>query len=774
MDANLLTELAARLWQPWVAALLLLAAAVLTLATGFVQLRGLPAAVRQALAARRGGEEARFAMLAVIAASCGIGGLGAGVLAVQWGGRGALMWMWITMVLAMALRFADAALRRPSPTAVTPASPKAGGGAMGLVMLLAGLAVAGSLQGQQLGTMVETLWDGAPLTGAIALAVLAVPLLWLDAGRRVLLQAAPWALLGWLVIAGVLLARDDLMLSLALGDAWGEAFGLQPAVTGALTGGAAHAFAEGVLAAALAGAVGPSSTSPRARTHVALLAPLVGIGLIGSLGGLVAATAPSRDSIVLPEPTPLERYHSRGLRPSQQVGQTVVMPVDSPLEADKFYAFLLRSNPRGIAFAQLDGKNNAVLVPGWQVADGVHDVIFRMREKDPAAKNMSWDVRVPCNREEVTTRDGSHLVKLTPVNPDLELRKLIAYYELSDKPYVPLADAHFVGKLGIAQSPDENLGEHLAMFEAEGADRPFNPKLHEFFRGGYRGPYADIEQERPPMGWIAVAGFEAELGTKVALRLPASSRGEPFVRVNRAGGIEAPAWDLLMRADELVVRHQSDPTQDIVIPVRARLDGYRIRYETDDPEWQDFRALASRQGFLPTPFVRVRDVDFDAEVHGDARLAPEFRGHRSLVALHELVEPQGPWGEVLPYHPHPMELVGSGMHGPVLARDGAAVIAGRLRDESGDQPRWLGHLAGVLAFVLALGCAAGWTHLLAPGVSSKITVIVLASAMAGGGAMAWPVAQAFAAVAFAVVVIAVAIAGLRGLATVRAAANDPE
>ncbi|MFO0634458.1 MAG: hypothetical protein U0168_16555 [Nannocystaceae bacterium] len=38
-----------------------------------------------------------------------------------------------------------------------------------------------------------------------------------------------------------------------------------------------------------------------------------------------------------------------------------------------------------------------------------------------------------------------------------------------------LADFAFVGKVDTAQSPDSSLGEHPAMYEAEGVDWPFNP-----------------------------------------------------------------------------------------------------------------------------------------------------------------------------------------------------------------------------------------------------------------------------------------------------------
>ncbi|MBX7078555.1 MAG: hypothetical protein K1X88_05140 [Nannocystaceae bacterium] len=767
MDSNALTELAARLWQPWAAAWVLAIAAIVTIATMAVQLRGLPAGVRGVL---RSHGPARTGTLAALLVGTGGGALGAGALAVQWGGRGAIVWMWITMVLVMAWRFGEAALheRDGGAKTSTPSKPSA----VAVASMLVAIAVAGAIAGQQTGALVDGLWDTTPLRAAIALGVVAVPLLWLDAGRRLLLRLAPLALLAWVVLALMLLSRDELQLQLALGDAWSEAFGLRASTVGVIAGGAAQAFAEGVLAAAIAGGIGPAGAPSTAPSRTAMLAPLLGVGLCGSLAALATATAPQRDSLVLPEPLPLERNHSRGLRPSQQVGQTIVLPTDTPLRDGGHYAFRIRGNPRGTPFAKLETKDNAVILPAWAVAQDVHEIVFRMKEKDPASKLMSWDVRIPCNREVIPGSGGADLLKLTPVNPDLELKKLVAYYELSAQPYVPLADFSFIGKVDTAQSPDSALGEHLAMYEAEGADRPFNPKLHEFFRGGFRGPYADIETERPPWAWITVPGFDAEIGTRVALRLPASPRGEPLLRLNRAGGAESPPWDVLMGARELVLRHNTDPEQDIVVPVKTKLDGYRIRYEPLDPQWEDFRKLASMTQYAPTPFVRVRDVDFEAEVHGDTRLPPEHAGRRALVPLHALAEPQGAWGEVLPYQPHPMELVAAGMHGPVLARDGAASVAGRLRDESPEQPRWLGHLAALAGFVLSLGAAAAWTESLASRWSPRLLAPVIGGAMVAGGAMQWPVAQAFTALVLALAAALGGVAVLRGLSVLRAAARS--
>jgi hypothetical protein len=769
-----LTSLASRLWQPWLAVVVLAIGVLLLFSTGLVQVRGLKAAI----AGARRRDDARAIPWGVLAVGCGAGGLGAGALAVQWGGRGAIVWMWIAMFLAMGWRFAESVLRAPVD-AGAPADPARPATqpllrrVWSFASIAAALAIAGVFGGQQLGVLLEQTWGVRALQGSIGFGVLAAIVVAVPGARRAALMAVPVGLVAWIVVAAMLLFQDDLLLSLALGDAYNEAFGVRPALTGAVVGGVAHALAEGVLAATLAGGIGQGAVAGRGSLRLAMLAPLVGVGLLGSTGALAVATEPALVSLSTGDQVPLERHHSRGLRPSQQVGQTIVLPKDSPLEDNQTYAFLVRANPRGLGFgAKLDAENNAVILPAWQVTEAANEVVFRMRDKDPLAKNASWDVRIPVTREILPGRGGPEVLRLKPVNPDLDFKKLVAYYELGTQPYVPMADYHFVGKVGIAQSPDETLGEHLAMFEAEGADRPFNPKLHEFFRAGYRGPYADVELERPPWGWVAPAGFDGEVGSVVDLRLVASPRGEPFARLNRTGGVEAPPWDLLTGVRELVVQHTTDPEQDIIIPVETKQDGYRMRFVPKDKEWEDFRKLAGMPEYRPTPFVRVRDVDFVGEIHGDARLGPEYAGRRAIVAHHPVAEPQGPWGEYLPYVPHPAELVSAGMRGPVLARDGAARIGGRLH---GEGLGWAANVAAIAMIVLGLGSIVGWSSAAAedPG-ARRMIGLAIAAAAAAGGATPWVTAQATAGITAALGVLAATALVLTHLGRIRDAAKGAD
>ncbi len=759
---------ASRLWQPWLALAVLGVGVVVLFAGGAVQLRGLVAAGRGML--RR--DDTDTLPWGVLAVGCGAGGLGAGALAVQWGGRGAILWMWIAMVLAMGWRFAEAVLRAAPPA--DPGAPSRPGLSRlwAFTSICGALGIAGIFGGQQLGALLEQTWHVPAQLAAVGFAVAAAVVSVIPTARRLVVLLVPVGLVAWIVVAVVLLAQDDLLLSLALGDAYNEAFGLRPAVAGAIVGGMAHALAQGVLAASLSGAIAQGAVPSRGSLRAGMLAPVCSIGLLGSLGALVVATEPPPTSLSTGAPVPLERHHSRGLRPSQQVGQTVVLPKDSPLQDKETYGFLVRGNPRGIGFAKLDAAKNAVIMPAWQVTEESSEVVFRMRDADPGAAQASWDVRIPCKREVLEGRGGPAVLRLTPVNPDLDFKKLIAYYELSNQPYVPMADFEFVGKVGLAQSPDETLGEHLAMFEVEGVDRAFNPKLHEFFRGGYRGPYATTETERPPWAFVAPAEFEGEIGAVVDLRLVASPRGEAFARLNRAGGAEGPPWDLLTNVRELVVQHTTDPEQDIVIPVDAKQDGYRVRFVAKDPQWEDFRRLAGMPEYRPTPFVRVRDLDFVGEIHSDARLAPELAGRRTIVAHHPLAEPQGPWGGVLPYAPHPSELVGMGMVGPVLARDGAARIGGRMMEGG---LGWAGHVTAFAMLVLGLASIVGWSSSLGeePTTRRAMGVAVAIAAGIGGGAP-WLVAQSTAAIAAGLGIVAGGSLVLMNLGRIRAAARQKD
>lgn len=751
-------------WQPWLGVLVLVLAILLVFATGFALLRRFAAGVTDALAARRVDDDTRDASAGWLVAGLGVGSIAAGAAAIELGGPGALVWLWIGVAAAMALRYGEAILRDEGETDRPATRPL--GKLWGLGAVLALVGIAGIYGGHETGALFAGIGEVEPFVGAVSLAVLAAPLLFVASARRVVYVVAPIALVIWVVILLVVVFEDPLLAQLAIGDAVQAAFGLGPATAG-VAGGAAAGMAFGVWASTIAG--GPMGTRTPARRGklawpaIALLGPLGG-GALATTGALAAITEP-KDTPAITEPrlVPLERHHSRGLRPSQQVGQTVVLPEDSPLESGKFYGFKVRGNPRGTPLGKLQPDDNAVFIPAWKIAEQVDTVVFRARDKEQA-KQGGWDVRVPVVREEMPTKGGRGVVKLSPRDPEVDFSKLLARYELGSQPFVVTADYHFTGKVAMASTPDESLGEHKAMFEVQGADRPFDPDLHEFFRVGYRGPYADVDGDRPPWGFVGVEGYAPEIGSVVDLRLPASPRGEPFVRLDRAGGAESPPWDFLLAARELVIRHDTDPTLDLVLAVQPELDGARIRWRVKDPDWEDLRRAGKMAGYRALPFVRVADYDFQAEVHGDARLAPEFAGRRSLVALHELGEPQGPFGE-LPYHPHPGEVAAMGMHPPVLARDGAARIGVHTRAAL---PSWASVLAGLAALLLAVAATTGWFARTVEGATPTMAVgVMLLAAIVGSTALSWHGALGISLASAAIVVGLGAVAIVLGLGEIR-------
>jgi Na+/alanine symporter len=707
MDPN-----ASGLANPWVPYVFLGTALVVTVATLGVQARAIVLGVRSWWSDARAPADATV----LLGGSAGLAGIVGSAVAVTVAGPGALVWMWIATALGMSLHFIEARSTAEGEDEAPFVSRRLGSlGKMFaawscLAFLPLAVLAGGMLQSQQAAAAIgPTVGASLPVLTAM-IGIAAVPFGFSSRLRDPLIRiGVPVAILLYCAFGIGILSEDSLLLELALGDAWRQAFGIVPAAGGTAAGAVTVAAHHGILRAITGGqlALGPAgwSTSPgakdpRAIGAAAMLVPLVTVGALGTTTALaIAATPVERVSVIEGNLVPLERAFSRGLRPSQQVGQTVVLPDDAGLEAGKFYAMVMRSNPRGHPFAQLLRDDNAVFLAQWEISEDVTQVVFRAKEPRLAAR-AAWDVRVDCDVE-VIEAGGIGGLRLTPKDPDLDFAKLISHFELDSKPHVPVSDFRFVGRVAKATSPDERIGEHLALYEPPSDDRPFNPKFHEFFRGGYRGPYPQTEDPRPPWGFVATEGFDAEIGSVVKLELVPDPRGEDLLRVNRAGGLEGPPWDLMMQVREVVLRHREGPTQDIVVPVRASLDGFRVRLAAEDPQWEDFRKV-ERIPDLTGPFARIGAVRFEAEVHSDMRLAPELAGRRSLVPIHEQGEPAGPTGAI-PYTPHPAELVEAGVAGPFVVREGVEALTSRFEHRYGAVGSTV---FAVVAFVLGLAAIA--------------------------------------------------------------------
>lgn len=715
-------ELAAQAWNPWLAWLVLGVGAVLLLATLGAPVRALPRALA-ALRDRSVTEAGGGPLWLPLAAATGMGGITGGVLAVSMGGPGALVWMWITTILGMGIAFAEGSLGARGRGIEEPAAvhllsaPKLGrllAPMYALAVMVLAVVVGGAFQAHQAAVVLRSTYALPPQAVAIGLAVLAAPFVLVPKLRRPLFMLVPVVLVIYAVAAFAAAGEEGVMLSLLIGDAVNQAFGVAPATGGAIGGGVGLAITHGVLRATLAGEAGLGSAalvdlrgrSRGAAGAVAMLVPLLAAGVVGSASGLLMlGGAPQDEPVASPVSRPLEVTFARALSPSQQVGQTVVLPLDTTLEANEHYAMLMRSDPRGHAMAKLVKEMNHVALPLWVVAEHTDTIVLRALG-DERSKHAAWDVRIPCERE-VKSAEGLEYVLLRPKDPNIDISALATKLELLSQPYVVFDDFKFPGRVGRATSP--KFGEHLAMYEAPSAERPFNPAFHEFFRMGYRGPYADDgDAPRPPWAFVGNEGYLPEIDSVVDLRIAGDPRGNDLLHITRSGSVEAPAWDFLLQAKTIIVRHETDPTKDLRLPVTPRYELYRTRFEISDPRYEDLRLLANLEGYDDQPYLLVPDFAFRAEVHGDTRLPAEMKGRRALVPLDAPGEVQGPTGDES-YRPHPAELLAFGMTGPLPpAREGAELAAARMLDRLGSNGRWSLALA---AFVFALSSIVAWSEL---------------------------------------------------------------
>ncbi len=750
------------LWNPLLGGFVLCAGLLLMLGTGLLPLRRLSRAAKGWSIGTPSGPAI------LLATSASLTTITAAVMAVTVAGPGALVWMWIAGILGMGLHFGEAKLARTAARKGRPPMP--GWATLGLVAVA--LLGGGLWQGSQSGEMLEATFELPAVFGAGLVAFAAVVATRLPSLTTLAVRWLPLlGLAAFTVVAIAVLADDPLSVQLALGDAINEAFGLQSATAGTVSGALSVLIAHGMMRAVSAADLGIGAAAA-AVTHDAedkidaddagasvMLIPVIVIGIVSTLAGLVMLGGDPPAPVAEARLQPLERPTSRGLRPSKDVGQTIVLPETTEMKKGQTYAMLLRADPRGHKVAKLLDKENAVILPNWAIAKDVDTVVFRARDPQ-RARQAAWDVAVPCNRETFGGKgEAPTFVRLTPKDPELDFKKFAAFYELDPTPYVNVSDAHFVGAVAMANSPDEVLGEHLAMFEYRGEDAAFNPRLHEFFRNQFRGPYPDPADpsDTPPLAFIAVEGFDAEIGTRIDVELRADPRGIDILRVNRVGQLEAPPWRSLLDLHEVVLRHAEDPAKDIHIPVAARLDGKRVRVDALDPKWKDFRTVAE-DASVSGPFAVLPDVALQAEVHSDLRLPPAAAGRRSLVPLHDDGIPRGPQEREL-YDPHPSELIAAGYSPPFLPRASSHALVRRVRER---QPDWGRPLLGLAALLLAASTTIGWSLLVREparrllGDSGAVLIPLAVCVMpAVGGLVAASLASSIGLLAYALAVIPV-------------------
>jgi AGCS family alanine or glycine:cation symporter len=102
------------IWWPMIVILLFGTGVILTFATGFIQFRKLPAALKLIFSKSEGGGKGDItpfqALMTALSATVGNGNIAGVATAIYIGGPGAVFWMWLTALFGMATKYGEAAL----------------------------------------------------------------------------------------------------------------------------------------------------------------------------------------------------------------------------------------------------------------------------------------------------------------------------------------------------------------------------------------------------------------------------------------------------------------------------------------------------------------------------------------------------------------------------------------------------------------------------------------------------------------------------------------
>ncbi|MEE9382629.1 MAG: hypothetical protein V3V08_04360 [Nannocystaceae bacterium] len=665
----------------------------------------------------------------MLAMGGGVAAISGAALAVGAAGPGALAWMWIGSALAMAWIHAEVICDTPHPGAVTVGNVLGSTAASLYALAVAGVGLTAgvALQLHEVGVAWSEFTHAPALPIGLALATLLAVLV---LPRR----ATVWALVGLhkaapLIIAVLVLgaaatlvaapeiARDTLQEAVwSITD--------PAAVAGGLAGGVwLVAVQHGLFWTILTSGAGLGTASfsashwagkrtephtqhegrPRERVAAsAMIVPVLSSCIVATATALFLAAAGSSPRLEVATERvmlPMERKHQRGFRPSAKVGQLVLLPEDTPLQNDKHYRMVFRANPRGHKLGTLHAGENALLIPRWQVTAAVRTVAFRDSDSK-RSENSGYDYRIEVTNEEVTNDSGQELVILRPVDPDIDLGQLS---KKRSGPYVVIDDFEFVGTVGQIVGAQEGTPDYTAMYEIRQADDPKNPKLQRVIELGLRGPYFASDEAPRPWAFVATKGFDAAIGDVLTLEMKTPSRGLDIGERRKYGELRTPAWDFLADTEVAILRHNSDPGQDMRVPVEHRLaeDG-TLRFTSSRPDIIDFSHAEAMRHFTG-PYLAPPSYLFDVELHTGIAFPEEYETRRSLVALHPQIEAMGGNGSV--YQPHPYEVAHTSMLGPFLHRPGMYQVMDAVRSEF-DAPARL--LVTVLLTALALASSCFW------------------------------------------------------------------
>ena len=460
---------------------------------------------------------------------------------------------------------------------------------------------------------------------------------------------------------------------------------------------------------------------------------------------------------------PLERPASRGTAASLQAGQTVVLPADAMapegattdtegLLEGHVYPMVMRASPRGLEVPLADGENQ-ILLGRAEETEVIREIVFRDRDPE-RAKYPAYDIRVPVTNEIVNV-GGRELVRLRPVDEDVDLGRLS---RVRKGPYVVFGDFHFLGR--VVQMFQNRWGLHHAVIEAEpDPARPLSLRM-TVSSSAFRGPYLDAGEPRPPLAMVAREGFDAPIGARLPMEYRSPARGIAVGKLLTSGELIAPPWRFLAETEFAVLRHKTDPSQDLKIPVSVELLDGNLRFLSKRRDIADF-AKADRWAAYTGPYLLPPPYVFEAEVHTATRFPASnsyldrFNAERSLhagplaerktlVAVHPHGEPQGSPREL--YDPHPAE-VAPFMDGPYVAGSGIERLgwASRMSIERGADL-----LLAISVLILALTTMIAWSNygarasdfLLGDGAGVGFRLVFLATGLAGAGLTVAPILYA--------------------------------
>ena len=296
---------------------------IVTLLTGFVQ-------VKELGRAWSGGSNAALVRRGFLAASVGMGSVGGSILALELGGPGAIVWMWVASLLGMALIYAEVMLsiryRRRDPVSgrVRAGIVHALEHGIGtwwsrtlavlfaLAFVVFALAAGSVLQVQQSGLLLGTAGADRWLVAGFLVMATAVGLL-VPKLREFVVALGPVAVALYVLATILIIARAPGSAGAALSSMFAGAAGTSDQLASGAAGASFQLVLQaGVLRAVLAteaglGSAGFTPQADRARdgakaASAAMLAPLVSGILVPTLTALAVLTAAPWAGLRVDEP----------------------------------------------------------------------------------------------------------------------------------------------------------------------------------------------------------------------------------------------------------------------------------------------------------------------------------------------------------------------------------------------------------------------------------------------------------------------------------------